>query len=182
VNFLRELVKWLQEHMGTAFDVGHQGKVKKLVEWVKGKVPAGGPRLNVRDFVNTAASVCLSTHFQERAPDYPVFSILITGANRAQAAQDALRAIAGQLRTKQSVATLDALELLEGEQISPYKSRYANYVLDLLKRKGQGQVVNRSELIQDVSALNTWTLNGSVSSLSGPLLCCPRLSIRGMSC
>ena len=54
-------------------------------------------------------------NFQEQAPEYPSFSVLITGDNRAQAAQDAMRAIAGQSRTKQATAVLDALELLDQE-------------------------------------------------------------------
>ena len=66
-----------------------------------------------------------------------------------QAAQDALRAIAGQNRTKQARAVLDALELLDGEKLDPGKSKYAGYILHLLRKRGHGQVVNRSELIQD---------------------------------
>ena len=61
--------------------------------------------------MNTIAGICLGAHFQDQAPEYPCFSVLITGANRTQAAQDALRAIAGQNRTKQATAVLDALEL-----------------------------------------------------------------------
>ena len=76
--------------------------------------------------------------------------MLITGANRDQAAQDALRAIAGQNRTRQATAVLDALELLDGERLDPYHSKYATYIVDLLKKKGHGQVLNRSELIQNV--------------------------------
>jgi hypothetical protein len=45
---------------------------------------------------------------------------------------------------------IDALDLLDGDRLDPYRSKYANYVLDALKQKGHGQVVNRSELIQDV--------------------------------
>jgi hypothetical protein len=106
--------------------------------------------MNFRDLVNGVAGMLLSRHFQDQAPEYPVFSILITYRNREQAAQDALRAIAGGLRTRQAVAILDALELLDGERIAPRDSKYARHVLDILKRKGPGQVVNRSELIQDV--------------------------------
>jgi hypothetical protein len=75
--------------------------------------------------------------------------LLITSTSRPQAAQDALRAIAGQSKTKQATAVLDALELLDGEQLTPNNSKYAKHILDILKKKGQGQVVNRSELIQD---------------------------------
>jgi hypothetical protein len=142
--------------MANAFEVTYQGRTKSLTEWAKGHnirelVGLGShERINFRDLVNTIAGICLGTHFQDQAPDYPFFSVLITGANRIQAAQDALRAIAGQNRTRQATAVLDALDLLDGDRLDPYRSKYASYVLDALKQKGHGQVVNRSELIQDV--------------------------------
>jgi hypothetical protein len=153
-NFLRDLVQWLQKNMTTAFEVTYQGRAKSITEWAKGKSirELSGinsyERINFRDLVNTIAGICLGAHFQDQAPEYPFFSVLITRANRAQAAQDALRAIAGQNRTKQATAVLDALELLDGERLDPNRSKFAAYILDVLKKKGQGQVVNRSELIQ----------------------------------
>ncbi|MBC7356415.1 MAG: ATP-binding protein [Desulfomicrobiaceae bacterium] len=155
-GFLRDLVGWLQKHMTDAFEVTYQGRTKSLVEWAKGKSIrelsriASHERINFRDLVNTIAGIVLSAHFQDQAPEYPYFSVLITGQNREQAAQDALRAIAGQNRTKQATAVLDALELLDGERLDPYRSKYAKHVLNILKKKGHGQVVNRSELIQEV--------------------------------
>ena len=149
-GFLTKLVLWLQEHIAAGFEVTYQGKTRKLIEWQKGKtVPSAGARASVRDIINTVGGVCLAPHFLDLAPEYPSFSVLITGQNRAQAAQDALRALAGQTRTKQATAILDALELLDGERIDPYRSRYAKYILAILKKKGHGQVVNRSELIQE---------------------------------
>jgi hypothetical protein len=142
--------------MTTAFEVTYQGRAKSLTEWAKGKSIrelsgiGSHERINFRDLVNTTAGICLGTKFQDQAPEYPFFSVLITGANRAQAAQDALRAIAGQNRTKQATAVLDALELLDGERLDPYRSKYAKHILGVAKKKGHGQVVNRSELIQDV--------------------------------
>jgi len=166
-NFLRDLVQWLQKNMTTAFEVTYQGRAKSLTEWAKGKSVrelsgiASHERINFRDLVNTIAGICLEPHFQDQAPEYPFFSVLITGGSRAQAAQDALRAIANisarplspqssSLITKQATAVLDALKLLDGERLDPSRSRYAEYILDVLKKKGHGQVVNRSELIQDV--------------------------------
>lgn len=155
-NFLRDLVQWLQKNMTTAFEVTYQGRSKSLTEWAKGKSVrelsgiGSHERINFRDLVNTIAGICLETKFQDQAPEYPFFSVLITGANRAQAAQDTLRAIAGQNRTKQATAVLDALELLNGEQLDTYRSKYAKHILGVAKKKGHGQVVNRSELIQDV--------------------------------
>ncbi len=154
-NFLRNLVQWLQKNMTTAFEVTYQGRAKSLAEWAKGKSIreltgiGSHERINFRDLVNTIAGVCLGSYFQDQAPEYPFFSVLITGTNRDQASQDALRSIAGQTRTKQATAVLDALELLDGERLDPYQSKYAKHILSLLKKKGHGQVVNRSELIKD---------------------------------
>jgi len=160
-NFLRDLVQWLQKNMTTAFEVTYQGRAKSLTEWAKGKSIrelsgiGSHERINFRDLVNTIAGICLGMKFQDQAPEYPFFSVLITGANRAQAAQDALRGIAGQggyqmTRTKQATAVLDALGLLDGERLDPCRSKYAKHILGVAKKKGHGQVVNRSELIQDV--------------------------------
>jgi len=148
--FLRDLVKWLQEHMTAAFEVTYQGKSKPLLAWVKGKPLGAGGRLNVRDVVNMVGSVCLAPHFEDLAPNYPTFSLLITSQNREVATQDALKAIAGGARTKLGTAVLDALDLLDGERLDPAKSKFAAVVTDALKKKGHGQVVNRSELIHEV--------------------------------
>ena len=51
------------------------------------------------------------------------------------------------------VAVLDALELLDGDRLDPSRSRYAKHILEQLGKKGQGQVLNRGELIQDVQGV-----------------------------
>lgn len=154
-GFLKKLVQWLQKHMIDAFEVTYQGRAKSMTEWAKGKsirdlsglLPH--ETINFRDLVNTIAGICLAPNFENQAPDYPFFSVLITGNNRAQAAQDALRALAGQNRTKQATAVLDALELLDGGKIAPSTSKYAKFIVDAVNAKGHGQVINRSEIIQD---------------------------------
>ncbi|HMP80289.1 MAG TPA: DUF6079 family protein, partial [Pirellulaceae bacterium] len=166
-GFLKKLVQWLQKHSADAFEVTHQGRTKSMTEWAKGKsirdLSGISPNetINFRDLVNAISGICLATHFENQAPDYPAFSVLITGNNRAQAAQDALRAIAGQNRTKQATAVLDALELLDGERIDPYKSKHSRFILDVIKAKGHGQVVNRSEIIQDDHGLEYMNPGGS---------------------
>jgi hypothetical protein len=155
-GFLRDLVKWLQEHMATAFDVGHQGREAALLEWAKGRslreVSGISPseRINFRDLINAVSGICLKSHFADQAPDYPRFAVLITSASRGQAAQDALRWIAGATKTRQGTAVLDALELLDGDKLDPHRSKYVKFILDRVTKKGLGQVVNRSELIEEV--------------------------------
>ncbi len=154
-DFLKNTVQWLREHMRDDFKASWRGSSKPLAAWAKGKSIrdlsgiAPHERINFRDLVNTVAGICLDSHFQDLAPEYPFFSVLITGANRRQAAQDALGAVAGGQRTRQARAVLDALELLDGDRLAPGKSRYARHILGLLAKKGRGQVVNRSELIDD---------------------------------
>ena len=158
-GFLRSLVQWLQKNMSTAFEVTWQGRTKAFVEWAKGKSIrdlsglAPHETVNFRDRINSISGICLAPHFADQGPDYPAFSVLITGTNRAQAAQDALRAIAGQNRTKQAVAVLDALGLLDGERIDPSKSRYVQPILETVRAKGHGQVINRDEIIKDDNGL-----------------------------
>ncbi|MCK4306239.1 MAG: ATP-binding protein, partial [Candidatus Eisenbacteria sp.] len=149
--FLRGLGKWLQEHMTTAFAVTYQGRTKPLVGWVKGKLTAtSGARANIRDMVNTVGSVALAAHFEDQAPEYPIFSAYFTKDSRGQAVQDALRWIAGASKTQQGTRVLDALELLDGDRLDPSRSKYAKHILDLLGKKGTGQVLNRGELIHTV--------------------------------
>lgn len=145
---LTELTKWLREHLLTAIDVTYQGQKKKLLRWLQGGAGSGGT-INIRDTVNAVGSACLPEHFANLAPNYPYFSILLTTKSIPQAAQDAIRGIAQPAtRTKQATAVLDALELLDGDKLDPTKSQYAKHIIDLLKSKGHGQVLNRQELIQ----------------------------------
>ncbi len=154
---LRSLTSWLREHMTTAFEVAYQGRGRSLADVVHGKIAGGLPRATVRDLVNIAGSVCLAPEFEDKSPDYPVFSVVITRDNREQAAQDALRWIAGSVKSKSGTAVLDALELLDGDHLKPRRSRYAKSVLDAVSQKGHGQVVNRNELVSDFAGVDYWT-------------------------
>ncbi|MFN3165314.1 MAG: DUF6079 family protein, partial [Pseudohongiellaceae bacterium] len=91
--------------------------------------------------------LALGTHFGDLAPEYPIFSVLVTEANRNQLIANTIKALAGGTRTKDAIAILDALEMLDGDRIEPTRSKYAQEVLSRLQAKGHGQVLNRSELI-----------------------------------
>lgn len=150
---LRDMSKWLQEKQMTAFDVTYQGKTKTLQEWAKGislrDKSRLGPeeRINFRDVVNVISGLALNNQFADVSPEYPTFSVLFTEANRKQLVGNTLKAIAGGTRTKDAVAVLDALEMLDGDRIDPTGSRYAQEVLSRLTAKGHGQVLNRGELL-----------------------------------
>jgi hypothetical protein len=150
---LRAMSKWLQEKQLTAFEVTYQGKAKTLQDWAKGVSLRDRARLgpeekiNFRDIVNIVSGVVLAQRFADIAPEYPKFPVLVTEANRKSLITSTLRALAGGTRTKDATAVLDALEVLDGERIDPTGSRYAQEVLNRLKAKGHGQVLNRNELI-----------------------------------
>jgi hypothetical protein len=154
---LRDMSKWLQDKQMTAFEVSYQGKTKTLQEWTKGisirdKLRLGADeRANFRDIVNVISGLALKQHFADIAPEYPVFSMLVTETNRKQLVGSALKALAGGTRTKDANAILDALEMLDGDRIEPGRSRYAQEVLNRLKAKGHGQVLNRGELLSGPS-------------------------------
>lgn len=150
---LRDMSKWLQEKQMAAFEVTYQGKTKTLQDWTKGvslrdKARLGpDERINFRDVVNVVSGLALNPQFAEVSPEYPAFSVLVTEFNRKQLVGNALKGLAGGIRTKDANAVLDALEMLDGDRIEPGRSRYAQEVLNRLKAKGHGQVLNRSELL-----------------------------------
>jgi hypothetical protein len=162
---LLSMSKWLQEKQMTAFEVTYQGKKKNLREWVKGVSLRDrarlGPdeRIKFRDVVNVVSGLALGQRFADIAPEYPTFSVLVTEANRKQMIGSALRALAGGTRTKDAAAILDALELLDGDRIDPANSRYAQEVLNRIKAKGHGQVLNRSELLSGTSDIEYFAPN-----------------------
>ncbi len=148
---LLRLTKWLREHLLSAATVTYQGSKKTLLNWLKGA--GGSGSLTIRDSVNLVGSVCLAGQFHNAAPQYPVFSTLITygrDGNATQAAQEALRGLSLPTRSKQANAVLDALGLLDGDRITSAASPAARFLVDKLDAKGQGQVLNRSEIISTV--------------------------------
>ena len=150
---LQEMSTWLQRKQMSSYEVTYQGKTKTLQDWAKGvsmrdKARLGpDERINFRDVVNIVSGLALNPQFAETSPEYPGFSVLVTEANRKQLIGSALKALAGGTRTKDAVAILDALEMLDGDRIEPGRSKYAQEVLARLKAKGHGQVLNRSELL-----------------------------------
>jgi Family of unknown function (DUF6079) len=83
--------------------------------------------------------------------------VLVTRQNREQAAQEALRWIAGSVKSRQGSAILDALELLDGDALKSRNSRYGKQVLEALSQKGQGQMLNRLELVGSEAGVDYWT-------------------------
>lgn len=154
---LRTMTRWLQDKLPTVYEVTSQGKTNMLGEHLQTLFARAPSQGGVRDYIDVAAAVSLSSHFTDTAPDYPTFDTPISRANRGQAAQDALRWIAGSVKSRLGASVLDALEMLNGDQLRPRESRYANQIIEQLGAKGEGQVLNRSELLQEKAAGEYWS-------------------------
>lgn len=151
------LLNWLRDNLVRAMDVTYKGVTRPLVEFLgagfrgSGLEPGlrGSKVTSVRDLVDAVAAGCLATAFAEALPDYPTFKVLITRENRPQAASEAIRWLAGGLKTQQGAAVLEALDLFDTKgHIRARDSRYAGRFLAQLEAKGEGQVLNRAELIE----------------------------------
>lgn len=141
---LKTITKWLRENIITAYDVTYQGVTRPLVELAKeGGINTSG---DISDTINDISAHCLAPHFEEIAPDYPHFSQVIRSKEREEAMKDAIKCISG-VRVQRGIAVLDGLNLLEDGSINTENSVYARHINDLLRSKGVGQVLNRSEII-----------------------------------
>lgn len=157
--YLGRLTQWLRKRIASSFQVTCEGRSKTLQEWVRSEIRGAPDQSSARDLVNMAGSVALAPHFENRSPNYPVFGVLVTRANREQAAVEALRCIAGGGRSNQGSAVLEALDLIDNsDQLRPRKSRYAKQVLKLLEAKPPGRVLNRKELVhEEAVGIEYWT-------------------------
>ncbi len=155
VDARKEIVDWLRAHMGTAFEVTYQGKKQRLIERAKGHV---GNFVDIRAMINAVATVTFEDHFTNLAPQYPAFAVEkpIGPENRNQACTDALKWIGGSVKGKLGGAILDGLRLVDNGQIRTTGSPYAQALLQQLKAKGPGQVVNRAEVLVEDNQLELW--------------------------
>ena len=150
---LRGLLRWLRDHMTGRLHVTYQG----VTESIGAVLPRARSTASqtIEDLLRLVAAHLLAPEFKDRYPDYPAFGRLtqpVSETARSTSALEAVRFLAGRGRTNLALAVLQGLELLDDEGVlRPYGSRYARQYLDLLQSKASGQVVNRGELIEQVS-------------------------------
>jgi len=156
--YLLDMIKWIKANLKDAYEVHYNGQAKPMMDWIKGSSVrdisgiADSDHGSVKDIFEAIASFIFTSYFHSLAPEYPKFSQRITGDTIAVAAKDVLSYLAGGAATKRAIAVLDALELLEGDKLKPTQSRYAKAIMAILAAKGHGQVVNQSELLEQIHA------------------------------
>ncbi len=155
-DYRKKIATWLIDNMLTAYDVTYQVKSKPLGDLIKESPFVSSESRNFRDAINSVAEKCLAPHFADLSPEYPVFKTKITRQNQKDAILDALsniRSIAKDgaytpTKTQRGWAVLESVELVAEGSLKPENSKYAKYILGLLKGKKRDEVLNRSEILQ----------------------------------
>lgn len=147
---LRGLIDWLRSNLNNHLRVSHGGVTKRVPE-VLSQTRSSASR-DPEELIRIIAAHLLASHFADLYPDYPAFSQVgqpISEKARETSALDAVRFLAGRGRTNLALGVLHGLKLLDDEQrIKPFNSPYARHYLDLLLAKGDTQVVNQGEIIE----------------------------------
>lgn len=101
--------------------------------------------------ISNIASALLEDYFCNQLPNYPKFTLLqqpLTSENIGNMLKGARQKIANPLlANRNSEAILAGLGLLHENKLSVENSIYANSLKQKLEEKGQGQVLNRDEII-----------------------------------
>ncbi len=150
-NHLKDLSRWIRENFDKAFSIRY-GTDSHRVADLKGKYRIFRQESNLRDQVYQLASVILQPVFDQKYPEYPSFvGMQLTLKSLPEAAEWAIRAMAGGPMNIQAQSILEGLELLRKENNKPVftvlESRYARAVLNKLDALPPGQVLNRKDLI-----------------------------------
>ena len=153
-GYLQQVLKWLRRNTLSAFSLCFQGEEKPLIEWLKQFNLQFHEEDPFLELVHELASHCFAAHFSEQAPEYPKFrDRLPKPTDQYQFVRDSLKRLNGKVSNQGSIV-LEGLELFDSsEQLVVNESRYSRFILDLLNKKAQGQMLNRSEIISEVYQL-----------------------------
>ena len=146
------LTQWLRDNLLRAFQVLHGDETFSTSEAL------ARYRLSLRDIpfrdqIFRLGGAILNDHFVDKFRDYPSFEgVELTGDTSRMAAESALRSIAGGPVPRTAQAVLEGLKLarLENGQLiwTVSDSLYACHFAELVGALGEGQVINRSELVR----------------------------------
>ena len=152
-EYRQQVVNWLRDNFVQAFEVAHRGVRFAIPEVLSRHRLSLSKATTLRDRVYTLTAALLSPIFEQRYPDFPLFAASppLNPDTLQQAANAALRAIAGHPTTRQATIILEGLKLIRrqnGETVFvPESSPYVRPLLDRLDRLPPGHVINRKELL-----------------------------------
>ena len=149
-SYFKELTKWLNDNFVNTFNITYRGKKGSVLDF--GMFLPGNA--TIQEIINIVAEGLLTDWFAQKYPDYPIFGEIKDGflskTNLETYVRNALQYLTG-IETKMGLAILNGLVLLDNSnKVMAKKSGYAAWVKALLEAKGQGQVLNYSELIETI--------------------------------
>lgn len=150
---LRTLLRWLRERMVEKLHLVYQG-VDEPVQVVLSRMRSTASQ-TIDDLIRILASHLLAPDFEEKFPDYPKFTRLaqpVTENARSNSAMEAIRLLCGRGRTNLATGVLEGLKILDTQgNVRPCQSPYAQHFVQILNDRPEGQVINRGEVIEQVS-------------------------------
>lgn len=151
------------ENAGEWITIQFNGQKKKFCEWITELAPAQQMAL-YKTKVNSVCHTMFSTHFEQKYPDYPKFSISIQEGTRAQNVQSALEIVCGAgYITNAGKAILKALELYDDVTPTPERSPWLTRVRNKLNTLEEGQILNNSDLFEQREG-RTWMKGESIEA------------------
>lgn len=147
----RKLANWLRDNVARSFAVHYQGHSALVAELIATH-RLSLANLGLRDQVFQLTAALLTPHFERRYPNYPQFTgLTLTQATLSQAANAALRAIAGGPMTRPAQTVVEGLRLARLESgawvYALDQSPYAQPIMQKLAGLPAEHVINRNDLL-----------------------------------
>lgn len=143
-SYAEKLMPIFEKEFREKTEIVYQGQIQNITPGMM----VGGSKEQI---ISNIASTLLEDYFCAKLPNYPKFTLLqqpLTSDNLANMLKGARQKIANPLiANRNSEAILAGLGLLQENQLSISNSIYANSIKNQLEAKGNGQVLNRDEII-----------------------------------
>ncbi len=146
---LRSLITELfRDNAGEWLSITHGGNKKRFREWIQTIDPTKA-NFPLKSQFDSVAQGMFKAWFETEYPDYPSFEVKVSESSRPGACQSAIEIICQRFQgSKEGWAVLEALGLAQGTSLTLDKSEWLKKSRNLLKGKGDGQVLNHSDLFE----------------------------------
>jgi hypothetical protein len=143
-----QLTEEFRENAGEWLTIFHGGNKKRFREWVQ-TIDASKANFPLKSQFDAVAQGMFKAWFETEYPDYPSFDVRISESSRPGACQSAIEIICQRFQgSKEGWAVLDALGLAQNTSLTADRSEWLRKARNLLKGKGDKQVLNNSELFE----------------------------------
>ncbi|MCK6631903.1 MAG: DUF6079 family protein [Fimbriimonadaceae bacterium] len=142
------LAEEFRENAGEWLSITHGGNKKRFREWIQTIDPTKA-NFPLKSQFDSVAQGMFKARFETEYPDYPSFDVKVSESSRPGACQSAIEIVCQRFQgSKEGWAVLEALGLAHGNALTLEKSDWLKKARNLLKGKGDGQVLNHSDLFE----------------------------------